>query len=146
NLLDADNHIVSSATSQQLADAVAYQSLPPLATDDGAPPAAMKSESRPGMPVHLKDIHLERGMQCVDCHFARDSHGDGNLYGETRNAVEIDCVDCHGTVRARAALRTSGPAAPRGDEPGTNLTDLITPFGDPRFVPARGPRGVVIQR
>ena len=21
-----------------------------------------------GVPVHLKDIHLEKGMQCVDCH------------------------------------------------------------------------------
>jgi hypothetical protein len=47
--------------------------------------------------VHLKDIHLEKGMQCVDCHFSQDAHGNGNLYGETRNAVMVDCVDCHGT-------------------------------------------------
>src|SRR6185295_2170532 len=24
--------------------------------------------------VHLKDIHLEKGMHCVDCHFTVDSH------------------------------------------------------------------------
>src|SRR5712671_1421933 len=45
--------------------------------------------------VQLKDIHLEKGMHCVDCHFEQDSHGNGKLYGETRNAIEIDCVDCH---------------------------------------------------
>jgi hypothetical protein len=56
------------------------------------------------VPVHLKDIHLEKGMQCVDCHFSTDTHGDGNLYGETRNAVTIECVDCHGTVREPAAI------------------------------------------
>ncbi len=140
NLLDADDRIVTDASAAQLAQAVAYTNPPPLVDDNGAaaaPPAA--AASREGLPVHLKDIHLERGMHCIDCHFAQDSHGDGKLYGETRNAVEIDCVDCHGTVRARAALRTSGPAAPRGDEPGTNLTDLITPFGDPRFVPGARP-------
>jgi hypothetical protein len=48
--------------------------------------------------VHLRDIHLEKGMHCSDCHLAQDSHGNGQLYGETRNAVEIDCTDCHGTI------------------------------------------------
>jgi len=57
-----------------------------------------------GVPVHLKDIHLERGMHCADCHFESDSHGNGNLYGETRNAVHISCEDCHGTVTAPAKI------------------------------------------
>ena len=149
HLLDAAGNRVTDASAQALAAAVNYRRLPPLVTGEGtvaatASPKPQRVEG--GLPVHLKDIHLERGMHCIDCHFSQDSHGNGNLYGETRNAVEIDCVDCHGTARARAALRTSGPAAPRGDEPGTSLTDLVTPFGDPRFVPARGPRGVVIQR
>ncbi len=64
--------------------------------------------------VHLKDIHLEKGMQCVDCHFIQDAHGDGKLYGEVRAAVEITCIDCHGTADKYATLRTSGPAAPPG--------------------------------
>ena len=46
--------------------------------------------------VHLKDIHLEKGMHCIDCHFEQDSHGNGKLYVEARGAVEIDCIDCHG--------------------------------------------------
>ena len=83
-----------------------------------------------GKAVHLKDIHLERGMQCVDCHFNQDNHGNGKLYGETRNAVEIDCVDCHGTISSRATLLTTGPAAPAG---GTPLAALRTPFGRRRF-------------
>ena len=83
-----------------------------------------------GKAVHLKDIHLEKGMQCVDCHFGQDSHGNGKLYGETRNAVEIDCVDCHGSVKQRATLITSGPAAPQG---GTTLAALRTPWRERRF-------------
>jgi hypothetical protein len=61
--------------------------------------------------VHLTDIHLERGMHCVDCHFRQDSHGDGNLYNEPRAAIEIACEDCHGTIQKKATLFTSGPAA-----------------------------------
>ena len=80
--------------------------------------------------VHLKDIHLEKGMHCVDCHFEQDSHGNGKLYGETRNAVEIDCVDCHGTIQAKATLVTSGTAAPQD---GTNLAALRTPWKERRF-------------
>jgi hypothetical protein len=61
--------------------------------------------------VHLNDIHLEKGMHCVDCHFRQDSHGDGVLYNEPRAAIEITCEDCHGSVRQRATLFTSGFAA-----------------------------------
>ncbi len=61
--------------------------------------------------VHLNDIHAEKGMHCVDCHFRQDSHGDGNLYNEPRAAIEIACEDCHGTIKQKATLFTSGPAA-----------------------------------
>ncbi len=61
--------------------------------------------------VHLNDIHLEKGMHCVDCHFRQDAHGDGNLYNEPRAAIEIGCEDCHGSIRQKATLFTSGPAA-----------------------------------
>ena len=80
--------------------------------------------------VQLSDIHLDKGMHCVDCHFEQDSHGNGSLYGEPRAAVEIDCVDCHGTVQSRATLKTSNSAAPAG---GTELAALRTPFGTRRF-------------
>ncbi len=84
--------------------------------------------------VHLKDIHLEKGMHCVDCHFEQDSHGDGRLYGETRNAIEIDCIDCHGTIRNRSSLVTSGPASGGG----RSLRAYSTPAGRRRFVEMGG--------
>jgi hypothetical protein len=68
--------------------------------------------------VHLNDIHLEKGMHCVDCHFRQDTHGNGVLYNEPRAAIEIGCIDCHGTIRARAALVTSGFAAGFGVKDG----------------------------
>lgn len=101
NLLDADNHRVRSEDPDRFKKA-----------------------------VHLQDIHLDKGMHCSDCHFAQDSHGDGHLYGETRNAVEIDCIDCHGKIQAPATLRTSAAAAPTG---GNNMELLRTPWGPKRF-------------
>jgi formate-dependent nitrite reductase cytochrome c552 subunit len=82
------------------------------------------------VPVHLLDIHLEKGMHCVDCHFNQDNHGNTKLYGEVRAAIEIQCTDCHGSVTNRTNLRTSGPAA---SEDGTDLSLLRTPFGKRRF-------------
>ncbi len=80
--------------------------------------------------VQLSSIHMDKGMQCVDCHFAQDAHGNGYIYGEVATAVEIDCVDCHGTIRSYPTLRTSGPAAPPG---GTDLSLLRNPDGRKRF-------------
>ncbi len=94
-----------------------------------------------GKAVHLADIHLEKGMQCNDCHFAQDNHGNGKIYGEPRAAVEIDCIDCHGTIRNKATLLTSGPAAPEG---GRHLDTLRTPWGLRRFEWRAD--GAVIQR
>ena len=80
--------------------------------------------------AHLMDIHAEKGMHCVDCHFEQDAHSDGKLYGEYPDAVEIQCQDCHGTINRRAQLHTTGPAAPPG---GHDLLTGVTPWGDARF-------------
>jgi hypothetical protein len=84
----------------------------------------------PGKAVHMMDIHAEKGMQCADCHFEQDSHGNGLIYGEVANAIEITCKDCHGTPDAYPTLRTSGPAAP---PEGHNLALLRNPDGQRRF-------------
>jgi hypothetical protein len=84
----------------------------------------------PGKTVHLMDIHAEKGMQCADCHFSQDSHGNGFIYGEVANAVEIGCKDCHGSADAYPNLLTSGPAAP---PKGTDLALLRNPDGQRRF-------------
>ena len=46
-----------------------------------------------------KDVHFERGMECVDCHTSIDVHGDGNIYPATVYQAEITCYDCHGTPK-----------------------------------------------
>lgn len=84
--------------------------------------------------VHLKDVHLARGMQCVDCHFTTDVHGNGLLYGEPRAATAIECIDCHGTIEQRPTLKTSGSGG-RLDNGQVLPNDLAlgtTPWG-PRF-------------
>jgi hypothetical protein len=84
-----------------------------------------------GKAVHLADIHLEKGMHCIDCHFTQDVHGNGKLYGETRNAIEIGCQDCHGTIYKKALLTTSGPASEH--DVSSNMLRMRTPFKQARF-------------
>jgi hypothetical protein len=80
--------------------------------------------------VHLASIHMEKGMQCVDCHFSQDAHSNGHIYGEVAAAIEVDCVDCHGSATKYPTLRTSGPAAKPG---GMDMSLLKTQDGRQRF-------------
>lgn len=80
--------------------------------------------------VHMNSIHAEKGMNCVDCHFSQDGHGNGYIHGEVAQAVQIRCKDCHGTASALPTLRTSGPAAAPGGE---DLSLLRNPDGQRRF-------------
>ncbi len=122
-LLDADGDLVPHVTNDHLQAAMAPPT-PFERTTDGS------KAGRDGIPLHLMDIHMEKGMHCVDCHFIISGHGNGKLYGEVRNAIEIQCIDCHGTTERYATLKTSGPASPEG---GMDLASLRTPFGKPRF-------------
>ncbi|QOT74095.1 hypothetical protein H5V43_18360 [Sphingobium fuliginis] len=116
NLLDADGNIVSPDDPEKWRRK-GEDKFVPVGTN-------------PGKSVHLMDIHAEKGLQCADCHFAQDSHGNGFIYGEVANAIEIGCKDCHGTADAYPTLLTSGPAAP---PKGTNLALLRNPDGKRRF-------------
>ena len=120
NFLDYKGDVVPEVNTTKLMAAMA----PANATE------RQNGKCRSGVPVHLLDVHLERGMHCIDCHFQQDVHGDTKLYGEVRAAIEIGCIDCHGTSTQHATLATSGPAAPPG---GHNLQNLRTPFGNRRF-------------
>jgi hypothetical protein len=77
--------------------------------------------------VHLADVHLEKGMHCVDCHFKQDNHGNGRLYGAMIDQIEINCKDCHGTVTEYANLVTSNANG------GNDLKLTRTSFGQRRF-------------
>ena len=80
--------------------------------------------------VHMASSHVDAGMQCVDCHFSQDNHGNCHIYGEAAASIEIGCKDCHGTVARYPNLYTSGPAALGG---GVDLADLRTPDGRRQF-------------
>ncbi len=131
NLLDADGKIVKNEDPEKW-------------RKNGTPEFA-PAGSQPGKAVHMMDIHAEKGMQCADCHFAQDSHGNGMIHGEVANAVEIGCKDCHGTVDALPTLITSNlAAAPKGN----NLALLRNADGQRRFEWQTGANGerVLIQR
>jgi hypothetical protein len=43
------------------------------------------------------DIHKQKGMECIDCHTSRELMGDGYIYENMYNQIEISCESCHGT-------------------------------------------------
>ena len=147
NLLDADGnmstygtdtaHIVDPNDPEKWRKSCSRYSDPKerdlcltTATADGREGKFVPPGLNPGKAVHMMDIHAEKGMQCADCHFAQDSHGNGYIQGEVANAVEISCKDCHGTADALPNLLTSNVAArPQG----TNLALLRNGDGRRRF-------------
>jgi hypothetical protein len=128
HLLDYRGAVVTNPSTEKLQAAMRAPT----------PREQVQGKQEADVPVHLMDIHLERGMHCIDCHFNQDVHGNTKLYGEVRAAIEITCVDCHGDatqsvpqrILAGRGMKTSGPAAPAR---GTNLLAMRTPFGKPRF-------------
>lgn len=77
--------------------------------------------------TRLMDVHFERGMHCIDCHFLQDVHGDGHIYSTNWDAIEVECEDCHGTNDQRATLVTSGPNG------GNDLTRAVNDDRKPFF-------------
>jgi hypothetical protein len=122
NLLDYKGNILPNVGNEALRAAMDWQLQAPC-----------DRQQREGVPVHLMDIHLQKGMHCVDCHYVQDNHGNTKLYGEVRAAIEIQCIDCHGTVGKAATLKTSGPASDTSGPDGRDLRALRTPFGKRRF-------------
>ena len=66
------------------------------------------------------DIHAEKGMQCADCHFSQDSHGNGLIYGEVANAIEIGCTRLprHASATIRTCCTSRPGRAAEGHRPG----------------------------
>jgi hypothetical protein len=87
--------------------------------------------------VHLEDVHQKYGMHCADCHVGGDVHGNGNLYNEPRAAIQVDCIDCHGTIEKPATLLVSGPAAGTGRFKGR----IVTVSKDLKRIQGRDERG-----
>lgn len=134
NALDNEGRVVGEPTTEQLMAAIGLpQALKEQYRTKDGNPVPPPPVNRDGAPVHLLDIHLEKGMHCVDCHFSQDVHGNTRLQSEVRAAVEIQCIDCHGTADERATLMTTGPAAYTSGPNGRDLAALRTPSGKKRF-------------
>jgi hypothetical protein len=50
--------------------------------------------------AHQEDVHLAKGMQCVDCHTQREIHGDGTEYNSMKQpgAMDAKCENCHKSI------------------------------------------------
>jgi hypothetical protein len=145
NYLDHKGQLLTDVTNEQMRAAVEIVARMREPYRDAANKAAAQVRAeelklafeRDGLPVHMLDIHIEKGMHCVDCHFTQDNHGNGRLQREVRAAIEIACEDCHGTVSEPASLKkflgTSGPAAYTSGPEGRNLEAMRTAWGRRRF-------------
>jgi hypothetical protein len=123
HLLDHKGKVIPHVGNKELQEAMRFQKLPPK-----------ERVHKDGVPLHLMDVHLEKGMHCIDCHFVQDAHGNTKLHQEVRAAVEIQCIDCHGTITKKATLQTTGPAAyTSSQQGGRDLSAMRTPWGRKRF-------------
>jgi hypothetical protein len=121
--LDYKGNVIPHVDNAALQEAMRYQHQPP-----------QERKPKEGVPLHLMDVHLQAGMHCIDCHFVQDMHGNTRLQQEVRAGIEIQCVDCHGSISAYTTLRTSGPAAyTSSKQGGRDLAALRTPWGRRRF-------------
>ncbi len=46
------------------------------------------------------DVHFAAGMQCMDCHTAREMHGDGTEYSSMKQTgvMDVKCEQCHAPI------------------------------------------------
>jgi hypothetical protein len=152
NLIDKDGNVVDYDDPNKFAGVIPKLGSAPTAKEIYDPNniEAGCFRPQPGKPVHLKDVHAEVGMHCVDCHFAQDVHGDTHLYSEYQAALQIVCQDCHGTVDQYSQFRFSGPAAkpdPTNPSKKQRFGSKKTPWGEDRFdIVERDGQEVFVQR
>jgi hypothetical protein len=56
------------------------------------------------------DVHVRKGMKCMDCHTARELHGDGTLYDSAWQpaALDVRCERCHTELSKTASHTVHG--------------------------------------
>ncbi len=72
----------------------------------GREAAVMKADKAQGQ----EDIHVSKGLQCMDCHTGRDVHGDGTEYASMKEAGALSpkCETCHPKVGESVAHTIHG--------------------------------------
>lgn len=50
--------------------------------------------------ANTPDVHVAQEMACMDCHTAREIHGDGVKYNsmKEKGAMDVTCEKCHDTI------------------------------------------------
>ncbi len=51
------------------------------------------------------DVHHQGGLECIDCHNAREVMGDGHIYLHEEDAVKVRCGDCHFSGRPKTVAQ-----------------------------------------
>jgi hypothetical protein len=64
--------------------------------DDSAAAGALMLADRRPVERLAPDVHYLAGMSCIDCHTSVGLMGDAGDAGQQRQAVDIECTDCHG--------------------------------------------------
>ena len=110
-------------------------------TRGGLPGPVVGTEGRSFTHI-APDVHFEAGMECIDCHTAREVMGDGFAHANMEGQLEIRCEDCHGGAAQRPrfteATRESDPPVRESRQygqrivPGTRvaLTSKGRPFAN----------------
>ena len=57
-----------------------------------------------------EDAHFAHGMQCMDCHSAREMHGDGVEYNSMKQqgAMDTNCEKCHDAISESTSHKIHG--------------------------------------
>ena len=86
--------------------------------------------SFPGYGKIRQDVHLEAGLECIDCHTQFDIMGDGNIYSKQHQAVEIRCETCHGDADSRPLIARVNDPLDRVIRLGRSYTKWSNSVGD----------------
>lgn len=56
------------------------------------------------------DVHFRKGMKCMDCHTAREMHGDGKHYDtfQQPGAMDTRCENCHQELTEKESHKVHG--------------------------------------
>ncbi|MBK7742256.1 MAG: hypothetical protein IPI40_00565 [Betaproteobacteria bacterium] len=64
----------------------------------------------------VPDIHHQRGLDCIDCHTANETMGDGTAHASKSAQLRVGCEDCHarpGATLPAVAATTLDPESRR---------------------------------
>jgi hypothetical protein len=89
--------------------ALNYVGLAETDAPPGSPQVAQLEDGRAVVQT-TPDVHAVAGMGCVDCHTGAELMGDGTRPRRMREALDVQCADCHGgTLTEKPVARLTQP-------------------------------------